>query len=150
MENNKAVTPAGLNDNSSIDTLFQAAALTFRIADVMYTKSAATDLTIVVGTTTGVVASSKYAAFAVVIDSAGTITTLKGADCASKAKAIAALIDVEIPTDKSVLGFLVVSGAFTAGTTSMTAGTNVDFYSCGGMALGSGLSTDGDNLLAAL
>lgn len=146
-EKNVAILTSGLDQSAAAGTRIKTAAFSFRIGGTLYTKAADTH-----EVTSGQdVASDKYAAFAVLIDSDGTIRTLKGEDAASKTAAINALVDVVVPADEAVIGILVVTGAFTAGTTVTTAETTIDYYSCGvDTALSSGKSTSGNDLLAAL
>ncbi len=144
-EKNVAILNSVLEQNASGGTKFKTADFSYRIGSTLYSKTAATH------EITGNVAESKYAAYVVLVDKDGTIRTLKGADAASKTLAISALVDVDVPSDEAVVGFLVVTGAFTAGTTVTTAETTIDYYSCGvSVALSSGKTAAGNSLLAAL
>jgi hypothetical protein len=61
-------------------------------------------------------------------------------------------LDTEDLEDKAVCAFYVIGdgvNAFVA-TTSLTIATNLDLYCCGGMALATGVSTDGNQLLGLL
>ena len=54
--------------------------------------------------------------------------------------------------DKAICAFYVIgdgSNLFTS-TSSLTISTNLDIYNCGGMALSTGVSTDGNQMLALL
>lgn len=106
------------------------------------------------------VTAGYYRAGVVLVNSAGTISfklasDLSNGSAGSKARALANLIE-ELETtdidDKAILAFYVVgdgTNAFTA-TTTLTLGTDFDIYGCGGMALSSGLSTDGGQMLGLL
>jgi hypothetical protein len=110
------------------------------------------------------VPATYYRAGVMLIDSNGAFTSKPCATLAGKSLGISAggrlgalrnLInslttsDIE---DKAVVAFWVVgdgTNAFTS-TSSLTIATNLDIYNCGGMALATGVSTDGNQMLGLL
>jgi hypothetical protein len=129
----------------------------YRIGDVGYTKGKS----LVPGLIDAdhAITTGKFRAGVILIDADGTYSFMWGEEsdgsAGSKAKAIANLIEaVEASdlTDKAVIGFFVagVAGSAFLSTASLLVGTNLDVYGVGGMALSTGLSTDGGQMMGVL
>ena len=129
----------------------------FRIEDAMYSKGKS--LIVGILSAAQAVTTAKYRAGVILIDAAGTYSIIRGEESdgsvGGKTGAVNNLIDALNNTDledKAVVAVFVAgdgSNAFLS-TASLLVGTNLDLYSCGGMALSSGLSTDGQQLLGLL
>lgn len=104
-----------------------------------------------------------YRAGVLLVDSTGAFSVKMGAmagavhgvKAAGRAKALSLLVDALEPADlagKAIVAFYAVGDGTNlfVSTTSMTIDTSVDIYNCGGMALSTGVSTDGNQLLALL
>jgi len=154
-------TSAGIGGFITINATFA-----YRIEDATYVKGIALVGTVVPHDDTDNTASggydvtaTYYRAGVILINSSGTVSfqladTEAGA-VGGKPRALALLIDQLTTTDiddKAIIGFFVVgdgTNAFTS-TTTLAVGTNLDIYGCGGMALSSGLSTDGGQMIGLL
>ena len=106
-----------------------------------------------------------YRAGVLLIDSAGTWSVVVGeltgrtagvgTTGGARERALAKLVDA-LDTDdlesKAIVAFYVIgdgTNAFTS-TTTLTISTDTDLYLCGGMALSTGVSTDGNQVLGML
>lgn len=110
------------------------------------------------------ITTAYYKAGVLLIDASGNFSTVissteagkvKGVSAGARAQALGYLLD-ELDTadidDKAVVAFFVIgdgTNTFTS-TSSLTIATNLDLYQLGGMALSSGQSTDGAQMLGLL
>lgn len=158
---NKAISPVNLDDNTALDKNFQCDTFTYRIANVLYACSASVSLGLTAGAS---VSQNMSAIFVIMIDAAGTVSSVKTAEHNNVDEVYRALIDVSIPATKAVIGFMVVkAGDIKGGWQNATAESGsidlagagsalnaVSLYSCGGTALSSGKSDTGDSLISGL
>lgn len=162
---NTCFTPAGLVACTGADyrgegtygacAIIQiGASFAYRIEDTMYEKGAA----LIPGllTAANAITATYYRAGVILINSSGTIRVLCGAQgIGGKAQAVMQLVSVLSATDledEAIIGFFIAGDGTNAflSTASLLVGTDLDVYSCGGMAVASGLSTDGNQLLGAV
>ena len=135
----------------------------YRIEDVAYLKGKGLIAGLIPKTSSDMKAASSYDVTAgyfragvILIDSAGTYSFVLGAQgIAGKASAVQKLIDVLDNDDlesKAIVAVYIIgdgSAAFLS-SASLLVGTNLDVFGGGGMAVSSGLSTDGLQMLGAL
>jgi len=110
------------------------------------------------------VTATRYRAGVLLIDSAGLFTSIVssveggstwGVSAANRANALGYLVNRLTATniaDKAIVAFFAVgdgTNAFTS-TSTLTINTNFDVYGLGGMALATGQSTDGGQMLGLL
>ncbi len=150
--NNRALTATVMNDNGTTDEYFQTNAFEYKIGDTIYAKAAGThDFDVATDSLT--LAVGLYAVLMVLIDTAGTLTYVKGSDVATKSLAILDIENLTVSSTKAIMGFIILGDgtlSFNAGSDKAEAGTNMDFYSVGATAVSSGLGTDGDKLIPGL
>jgi len=110
------------------------------------------------------ITAAYYRAGVLLIDADGTFTTIMSATQAGKtwgvsagnrSQALAYLVDTldtDDIDDKAIVSFFVIGDGTTAftSTSTLTIATNLDLYNCGGMALSSGVSTDGNQMLGII
>jgi len=111
------------------------------------------------------IAATYYRAGVLLIDSSGNFSSIAGpqtgrqdgigAAGGARSRALANLVD-QLDTDdiedKAIVAFWVIgdgTNAFTS-TSSLTISTNLDLYQCGGRALATGQSYDGNQMLGLL
>ena len=161
-----AVTGAdyrGEGTNGACAIIQASATFLFRIEDVAYEKGKGLIAGLIPKTSADMKAASAndvtaayYRAGAVLINAAGTYSFLLGAQgIAGKASAIQKLIDAISNTaleDKAIVAFYVIGDGTNAflSSASLLVGTNLDVFGFGGMAVSSGLSTDGEQMVGIL
>lgn len=133
----------------------------FRIEDVAYRKGVGLIPGLLGGqiVNSAPVTAAKYKAGVILIDANGAFSFAYGTETdgyiGGKSGAIKNLVSVLGNTDlsaKAVVAFFIAgdgTNAFTA-SASLLVGTNLDLFGCGGMAVASGLSTDGYQMLNIL
>lgn len=127
---NLCLSAAGVAEGTNANTFKTSNAISYTIAGRAYYKAATDNLAFSAGTALG---ASKVCAFFVLIDAAGTVTT-EQSDIVSPSPTgdVARALEIPNPTDKAVVGAIIVqtgsSAAFTPASTDLSAAGVTDTY----------------------